>query len=61
MQSLSQFHKVCTILNNSEEPGMRTEIYKKRGRPSERSEEARARGAKIGKNSWRVGVDTKLK
>ena len=35
--------------------GMRTEINKKRGRP-ERSEEARAKGAKRGKNSWGVGV-----
>ena len=35
--------------------GMRTEINKKRGRPSERSEEARAKGAKRGKNSWGVG------
>ena len=34
---------------------MRTEINKKRGRPSERSEEARAKGAKRGKNSWGVG------
>ena len=32
---------------------MRTEINKKRGRPSERSEEARAKGAKRGNNSWR--------
>ena len=35
---------------------MRTEINKKRGRPSERSEEARAKGAKRGKNSREVGV-----
>ena len=35
--------------------GMRTEINKKRGRPSERSEEARAKGAKRGNNSWGVG------
>ena len=34
---------------------MRTEINKKRGRPSECSEEARGKGAKRGKNSWGVG------
>ena len=34
---------------------MRTEINKKRERPSERSEEARGKGAKRGKNSWGVG------
>ena len=37
---------------------MRTEINKKRGRPSERSEEARGKGArraKRGKNNWGVG------
>ena len=34
--------------------GMRTEINKKRGRSSERSEEARAKEAKRGKNSWGV-------
>ena len=33
---------------------MRTEI-KRRGRPSEHSEEAQANGAKWGKNSWGVG------
>ena len=45
------------ISQNSQEnicTGMRTEINKKRGRPSERSEEARAKGAKRGKNSWGV-------
>ena len=31
---------------------MRTEINKKRRRPSERSEEARGKGAKRGNNSW---------
>ena len=35
--------------------GMRTEINKKRGTPSKRSEEARAKGAKRGKNNWVVG------
>ena len=35
--------------------GMRTEINKKRGRPSERSEEARAKGAKQDKNNSGVG------
>ena len=35
--------------------GMRTEINKKRGRPSERSEEARANGAKQDKNNSGVG------
>ena len=35
-------------------PGMRTEINKKRGRPSERSEEARAKRAKQGNNIWGV-------
>ena len=35
--------------------GMRTEINKKRERPSERSEEARAKGEKQGKNSLGVG------
>ena len=34
---------------------MRTEINKKRERPSERSEEARGKGVKRGKNSWGVG------
>ena len=34
---------------------MRTEINKKPGRPSERSEEARAKGAKRGNNRWGVG------
>ena len=34
---------------------MRTEINKKRERPSERSEEARGNGAKRGKTSWGVG------
>ena len=34
---------------------MRIEINKKRGRPSERSEEARAKGAKRGKSRWVVG------
>ena len=34
---------------------MTTEINKKRGRPSEPSEEARAKGAKRGKNSCGVG------
>ena len=34
---------------------MRTELNKKRRRPSERSEEARGKGAKQGKNSWGVG------
>ena len=34
---------------------MRTEINKKRERPSERSEEARGKEAKQGKNSWGVG------
>ena len=35
--------------------GMRTEINKKRGRPSEHSKEAQAKGAKWGKNSWGIG------
>ena len=35
--------------------GRRTEINKKRGRPSERSEEARAKGAKQDKNNSGVG------
>ena len=35
--------------------GMRTEINKKRERPSQRSEEARAKGEKQGKNSLGVG------
>ena len=35
--------------------GMRTKINKKRGRPSDCSEEARAKGAKQGKNSWGFG------
>ena len=34
---------------------MRTEINKKQGRPSEHSEEARAKRAKRGKNSWGFG------
>ena len=34
---------------------MRTEISKKRGRPSQHSKEARAKEAKRGKNSWGVG------
>ena len=34
---------------------MRTEISKKRGRPSQRSKEARAKEVKRGKNSWGVG------
>ena len=34
---------------------MRTEINKKRGRPSEHREEAPAKGAKQGKNSLGVG------
>ena len=40
---------------------MRTEINKKQGRTSERSKEARAKGAKgakRGKNSWGVGAPT---
>ena len=37
---------------------MRTEINKKQGRTSERSKEARAKGAKRGTNSWGVGAPT---
>ena len=36
---------------------MRTEISKKRGRPSQHSKEARAKEAKRGKNSWGVGEE----
>ena len=36
--------------------GMRTKINKKRGRPSEHSEEAQAKKVKRGKNSWGFGV-----
>ena len=36
---------------------MRTEINKKRGRPFEHREEARAKGAKRGKNNWRIEGD----
>ena len=46
----------CFLLNKTwSASGMRTEINKKQGRPSEDSEEAPAKGAKQGKNSLGVG------
>ena len=46
----------CFLLNKTwSASGMRTEINKKQGRPSEDSEEAPAKGAKRGKNSLGVG------
>ena len=47
---LKELYQVCF-----QSPGMRTEINKKRGRSSERSEEARDKGAKQGNNIWGVG------
>ena len=46
----------CFLLNKTwSASGMRTEIDKKQGRPSEDSEEAPVKGAKRGKNSLGVG------
>ena len=46
---LKELYQACF-----QSPGMRTEINKKRGRPSERSKEARDKGAKQGNNIWGV-------
>ena len=46
---LKELYQACF-----QSPGMRTEINKKRGRPSEHSKEARDKGAKQGNNIWGV-------